>query len=395
MVNNPVGEHVIRTSIVFGVIDSVAVALRLLARWRSNAAFAADDVLIIASLIPLYAMIFIGHYGVEAGGLGLSTAVNLELGHGTSRISTLLKLMMSGIVTYTLTITMVKISILVLYRRIFSTAAFKRSTLIVGAAVMLWFFVALFTDLFQCHPFQAAFDPELLFTNQCVNLQAYYWGIAGSNLCIDIVMLYMPLHMVGGLKLPTRQKIALSGVFLLGGIVCVASAMRIVTIRIIQAEDMTYTLAKGYLWSQLEPAMAILCACLVTLRPLFVNLNLKIPKSSSRLGRSKTMSPSKVTKSPYMNNQRGLHLPWPGTPKSRRSESTRPGNKGNTTTDDLHIVENDLEAMDRQTSYTQIPNSRSRYSCDALDQQLSSKSKYEYPSSPTTEDGHVLVDPFR
>ena len=63
MVNNPVGEHVIRTSIVFGVIDSVAVALRLLARWRSNAAFAADDVLIIASLIPLYAMIFIGHYG--------------------------------------------------------------------------------------------------------------------------------------------------------------------------------------------------------------------------------------------------------------------------------------------------------------------------------------------
>lgn len=63
MVDNPVGEHIIRTSILFGVIDSVAVALRLVARWRSNATFAADDVLIIASLIPLYAMIFIGHYG--------------------------------------------------------------------------------------------------------------------------------------------------------------------------------------------------------------------------------------------------------------------------------------------------------------------------------------------
>ena len=82
---------------------------------------------------------------------------------------------------------------------------------------MLWFIVALFTDLFQCRPFQAAFDPELLFTDQCINLQAYYWGVTASNLCLDVVMLYMPLHMVWGLKLPTRQKIALSGVFLLGG----------------------------------------------------------------------------------------------------------------------------------------------------------------------------------
>ena len=37
--------------------------------------------------------------GVEAGGMGLSTAINLDLGHGPSRISVLLKLMMSGIVT--------------------------------------------------------------------------------------------------------------------------------------------------------------------------------------------------------------------------------------------------------------------------------------------------------
>lgn len=118
---------------------------------------------------------------------------------------------------YTLTITIVKLSILVLYRRIFSTVTFRRTTPIVGAVVMLWFIVALFTDLFQCRPFQAAFDLELLFTDQCINLQAYYWGITASNLCIDVFMLYMPLHMVWGLKLPTRQKIALSGIFLLGG----------------------------------------------------------------------------------------------------------------------------------------------------------------------------------
>ena len=61
MVNNPVGLQVLRTSIAFGVIDAIAVSLRMLARWRSNAAFAADDALIVASLAPLFAMIVIGH----------------------------------------------------------------------------------------------------------------------------------------------------------------------------------------------------------------------------------------------------------------------------------------------------------------------------------------------
>ena len=104
-----------------------------------------------------------------------------------------------------------------LYRRIFSTPAFKKNTLIVGSAVILWFIVALFTDIFQCRPFQAAFDPKLLFTSRCINLEAYYRGVTASNLCIDVAILYMPLHMVWGLKLHTRQKIALSSIFLLGG----------------------------------------------------------------------------------------------------------------------------------------------------------------------------------
>ena len=114
MTDNPVGLHVVRASIAFGIIDAIAVSLRMLARWRSNAAFAADDALIVASLAPLFAMIVIGHLcqsntlvsdfllltrtGVEAGDMGLSTAISLDLGHGTSRISVLLKLMMSGIV---------------------------------------------------------------------------------------------------------------------------------------------------------------------------------------------------------------------------------------------------------------------------------------------------------
>lgn len=62
MANNPAGHQVIVTSIALGVVNAIAVVLRTLARWRSNAALAADDALIIASLAPLLAMIVIGYF---------------------------------------------------------------------------------------------------------------------------------------------------------------------------------------------------------------------------------------------------------------------------------------------------------------------------------------------
>ena len=60
MPENPVGNQVIRISIVLGVLITLAVALRLLARWKSKANFAVDDVLIIISVLPQYVMIVIG-----------------------------------------------------------------------------------------------------------------------------------------------------------------------------------------------------------------------------------------------------------------------------------------------------------------------------------------------
>lgn len=62
MIDNPLGLQVVRIGIALGVIDAIAVSLRMLARWRSDAAFAADDALIVASLAPHFAMIVIGHF---------------------------------------------------------------------------------------------------------------------------------------------------------------------------------------------------------------------------------------------------------------------------------------------------------------------------------------------
>ena len=125
---------------------------------------------------------------------------------------------MCGISVYTLTITTVKISILLLYRRVFDTAAFRRKTLVVGILCMIWFFIAICLEIFQCHPLSAAFDPEMLFTDHCIAMQSYYEGVTAANMGIDIIMLLLPVHMVWRLKLPIKQRIVLSSIFMLGGL---------------------------------------------------------------------------------------------------------------------------------------------------------------------------------
>lgn len=53
-------DAVNHVAIACGVIETVAVCLRLLARWKSKAQFAIDDWIIVATLIPSYAMLVLG-----------------------------------------------------------------------------------------------------------------------------------------------------------------------------------------------------------------------------------------------------------------------------------------------------------------------------------------------
>lgn len=58
----------------------------------------------------------------------------------------------------------------------------------------------------------------MLFTDHCIDTQSYYEGVTAANMGIDIIMLLLPVHMVWRLKLPIKQRIVLSGIFLLGGL---------------------------------------------------------------------------------------------------------------------------------------------------------------------------------
>lgn len=125
-------------------------------------------------------------------------------------------------------------------------------------------------------------------------------------------------------------------------------------------------MAKEYLWTQVEPALAIFCSCLVTFRPLFTNLNLNISKYTSRFSRSKNLSSSslssssKATNFTDMSNERRSYNKWPGMRDPYNQDSARLSSKGMSTKGGLHIVDTDLGTTDRNDPYTVISDSESR-----------------------------------
>ena len=58
-------DSVNRVAVACGVIETIAVCLRLLARYKTKARFAVDDWVIVATLIPSYAMLVLGSFSTS------------------------------------------------------------------------------------------------------------------------------------------------------------------------------------------------------------------------------------------------------------------------------------------------------------------------------------------
>jgi hypothetical protein len=170
-------------------------------------------------------------------------------------------------ITYATTVTLTRLSIIYLYRRVFDVKRFRTATTIAIIICVLWYIAEGFVAILQCQPIAGAWNKSI--PAQCLGFRTHFVGVGTSNLLLDIIVLALPLKQLWCIILPIRQKFMLSGIILLGAFVCIASLGRIVTAQQIEETDITYTLLTPYTFSALEVAFAIICACLPTYRPLF------------------------------------------------------------------------------------------------------------------------------
>ncbi|KAE8422281.1 hypothetical protein BDV36DRAFT_311397 [Aspergillus pseudocaelatus] len=153
--------------------------------------------------------------------------------------------------------------------------------------IALWAVVALLVNIFQCNPVQFYYDKTLQ-GGHCMHGQTKFFQAMGSIALVeDVTILLMPVPIVWRLKITLRQKIAVTIVFSLGGLVCIFSLMRLIEFRNFVVTDLASSSAKESIWTVLELDVAIICGCLPLLKPLlagFLGTVKSISKGQSNSG---------------------------------------------------------------------------------------------------------------
>jgi len=118
---------------------------------------------------------------------------------------------------YNLSLTFTKISIILLYLRIFVGKPIRRACWIMMAIVVaygLWNVVA---SVFSCYPIPYSWD-KTIEGGKCQDKMALWFSIAALNITTDLAIFALPMPVFASLQLPRKQKMCLMLVFAVGGL---------------------------------------------------------------------------------------------------------------------------------------------------------------------------------
>jgi hypothetical protein len=118
---------------------------------------------------------------------------------------------------FPLCITPAKISLLLFYIRIFCIRKFQILVYLVGSLVLAIGITVFFQTIFQCSPVSYGWDSSVVH-GTCIDQTLFYQYISPFNVLTGILILVLPLPLVWKLQAPKAQKVALTVVFLLGGL---------------------------------------------------------------------------------------------------------------------------------------------------------------------------------
>ncbi|KAL8665200.1 MAG: hypothetical protein Q9202_002422 [Teloschistes flavicans] len=239
-------------------ITCVAIVLRLLARRVQKVKLGADDfVIMIGAIFTIgNAIVYIFSAYNGAGRHYGAIPINQLNGYWKSTYA--------GYQMYGVAITLIKISILLFYRRIFTNSQFRRRTEIVGALVIAWLFFNNLMAAFQCNPIRKAWLP--LTPGKCMPPLNLIVGLQAGNTALDIIILALPVYAVSQLQMSLAKKISVLAIFLLGGLSVVIAVIRIGVVATADGKDVTWFTSLDS-WTAVEPAIEVLSVSLPAMGP--------------------------------------------------------------------------------------------------------------------------------
>ncbi|KAH6662056.1 hypothetical protein B0J14DRAFT_611323 [Halenospora varia] len=253
------------TNITLIILAGFFVGLRFLSRWKKRAYIGIDDYFILLAYAVLLALLSAGllmiHYGLGVHAATLDFDQLITVGKGLLAFECI----------YVTTVALTKVSLLLMYCRIFPIDSMRIGCWILGTLSVCWCISIIMVSIFQCRPIAKAWNPTI--PGHCINLKGSFIGNAVPNILTDVAILALPMPHVWGLQTTLIQKCQLSAVFLLGSFVVCTSIYRFTTLFEFVPSDLTWSLAKACTWVIVESSAGIISACLPTLAPLLRSIN--------------------------------------------------------------------------------------------------------------------------
>ncbi|KAL4776722.1 hypothetical protein BDW60DRAFT_174472 [Aspergillus nidulans var. acristatus] len=252
----------------------VIVAMRIYTRVGIMKSSGREDWTILLSMLfaIIYLALVICQYQY---GLGKHSDA---LSHHELRLQ--LKSLWAAIPMYNASLLFTKISLLLQYLRIFPSYKFRIVCYIVMGIVIAYSTWAIVSGFVNCVPVAKFWDREL--PGHCLSFEALWFFNASMNIATDLTLLILPMPLITQLHLPKRQKLALMGVFALGGLVVITSVLRLSGLRkVARSTDTSWSNVAAAYWTAAECNVAIICACLPFLRPLVSRLFPKFLSTNS------------------------------------------------------------------------------------------------------------------
>lgn len=211
--------------------------------------------------------------------------------------------------------------------------------------------VLTFMNIFQCNPVSAAWNTEATGSTKCIPLLTEFICAAPVNIVTDLAILALPIPVLTGMRLPSRQKTILVITFTLGIFVTIVDVVRIYYLqkaisdvptsstsdpnsRFGGRQDFAWNASLSFMWSAVEVNVGMTCACIPTLKPLVLKL-LPAMLYDPHGTRTRTLkSQSDADAPPSRNLVSATREPMPvATPDSSNGSSTG-GTKSNSSNED-------------------------------------------------------------
>lgn len=163
-------------------------------------------------------------------------------------------------VLYFATLTLLKLSIIFFYIRIFTSRGARRLLWGTAGFTLVWGFVYVIVAIFQCQPISYFWNKwDGLHEGKCLNINAITASNAGISIALDFWSLGIPLWHLWGLSMHWKRKVGVALMFVVGAFVTLMSILRLqALVHFAKSTNVSWEFLGVSRWSTLEVGVGMI-----------------------------------------------------------------------------------------------------------------------------------------